>query len=314
PCWRAGSGGGVDAWASLRAGSRMGVEFYLGSGTAGDAPTPQIESIAYIWGVEELPCHIPITDHPEWATEASGVAKIDYMKPDCNGVTKSFICTAFLLARTINDPGPLAMTANHCIDNEAAANTIPFRWFFDTATSPLVQTLGARLLNNHVNNDCTLLALDQRPPNGTAFLPYDIGPWPSDQSVTGIHHPDGAFKRISFGTYAGSGFGFYNICGSRTINHYTVTYTAGTTEGGSSGSPLFDSNRRVRGPLTGNDGDMCPPWNSSYGQFAGAFSNFQAYLTTMTNPIWLDASYGGFEVGNSVQPFRTIIKAAAVVR
>src|SRR5262249_53592764 len=105
-----------------------------------------------------------------------------------------------------------------------------------------------------------------------------------------------------------------NICGSRVINHYTMLYTSGTMEPGSSGSPLFDSNRHVRAPLTGSDESGCAPIHFSYGQFAAAFPNFQAYLTTMTNPIWLDASYAGFEVGNSVQPFRTIIKAAAVVR
>lgn len=305
---------GEEWWSPIITGSRMGIEFYLGSDAPADAQAPQIESIAYIYGIEELPCHIPITDHPEWATEASGVAKISYNDLDCDGNMASFTCTASLLNRTINDAAPLALTAAHCINNEAAANTVTFRWFFDSAAAPTVQTLGARLLNDHINNDCSLLALDQRPPGGTAFLTYDIGPWPTDLSVTGIHHPRGTFKRISFGTYAGSGFGFYNICGSRVINHHTVTYTAGTTEPGSSGSPLFDSNRHVRGPLSGGDSFNCPPNNSSYGQFAGAFGNFQAYLTTMPNPIWLDAAYPGFEDGTAAQPFRTIYKATAVVR
>ena len=314
PYWPAGSARGDEWWSPIVTGSRMGVEFYLGPGASASAPEPQIESIAYIYGIEELPCHVPITDHPEWATEASGVCKITFNDLDCNGVMGVFICTASLLSRTINDAAPIALTANHCVNNEAAANTVAFRWFFDTASSPVVQTLGARLLNNHVNNDCSLLALDQRPPNGAAFLPYDIGPWPSDLSVTGIHHPRGTFKRISFGTYTGSGFGFYNICGSRVINHYTMLFTLGTLEPGSSGSPIFDSNRHVRAPLTGSDESGCAPIHFSYGQFASAFGNFQAYLTTMTNPISLNAAYPGFEVGNAVQPFRTIYKAAAVVR
>ena len=305
---------GEEWWSPIITGSRMGIEFYLGSDAQADAPAPQIESIAYIYAIEELSCHIPITDHPEWATEASAVAKISFNDLDCSGIMKSFMCTAFLLNRTINDAAPLAMTANHCIDNEAAANTVTFRWFFDTPAAPVVQTLGARLLNNHVNNDCTLLALDQRPPGGAAFLTYDIGPWPRDLSITGIHHPAGTFKRISFGTFTGGGFDFFSICGSRVINNFGVTYTSGTTEGGSSGSPLFDSNRRVRGPLSGSFDNGCAPINDKYGRLDGAFPNFQAYLTTIASPVWLDALYPGFEDGTSAQPFRTIIKAAAVVR
>jgi hypothetical protein len=65
--------------------------------------------------------------------------------------------------------------------------------------------------------------------------------------------------------------------------------------------------------LTGGDAG-CPGGSDKYGRFDSAFSNFQAYLTSIANPVWLDGSYGGFEVGTAAQPFQTLFKAAAVVR
>jgi hypothetical protein len=85
-----------------------------------------------------------------------------------------------------------------------------------------------------------------------------------------IHHPKGAQKKISIENNA-----IYNysssICwgtncsqGTSPANtHWRVYFDDGTTEGGSSGSPLLNQNHRVIGQLHGG-ADGCPPNVAKY--------------------------------------------------
>jgi hypothetical protein len=314
-------GEGETWWSPIVFAPSIGIEFFVAGEAAPARPTPAISSVSHLYGIQELPCHNPIGTHPEWASEASGVAKIFWPQLRCDGTMGTASCTAYLLNRPASDLAPIAVTAAHCFTDDTRGAGVTFVWFFDSPTEPPTppQTLGATVLRFHVNDDVTLLALKQRPPGGAAFLPFDTGHWPSDPAITGIHHPRGTFKRISFGTYTGSGqYIQLAPCGGLgpLINNEGVDFTDGITEPGSSGSPLFDSNRRVRGPLSGGD-PMCPPPpnHSYYGKFSQDFnSHWAPYLTTMPNPVWLDDSNLGFEDGTSAQPFRTLVKASAVVR
>jgi len=74
------------------------------------------------------------------------------------------------------------------------------------------------------------------------------------QSGVSIHHPEGDYKKIS--TYdspakdakwkSPEGIGADNA-------HWNVIFSSGVTEGGSSGAPLFDQNKRIAGTLTGGN-------------------------------------------------------------
>jgi hypothetical protein len=100
----------------------------------------------------------------------------------------------------------------------------------------------------------------------------------------GIHHPSTAEKRISFPDYSTASGEYWN-----------VNWSEGTTEPGSSGSPLYDSNHRIVGQLCcgaaacGNDS------NDYYGRSIGlswsgsSSSSLSAWLDPLgTNATYLD--------------------------
>ena len=291
-------------WSPVAFGATLGVEIRTKA-----KPRPvEITSIAYIYDISEYGCHLDVACYPTWATEATAVAKMMF---NCSPTTCS-ICTGYLLNRPANDRPWLFMTANHCISSQAAASTLTCQWNFQNTScngsvGSTTQTMGSVLLANDAFRDCTLLGLTQAPPAGAAFLDYDTSAWSVGDAVTGIHHPDGAFKRISFGTFEDSGIHDFDGIGSVTT--WDVEYTNGTAEGGSSGSPLFASNRRVRGPLTGGD-DGCAPIMMYYGRFDLAYPAFETFLGNIPDPVRVDAAFGGVEKGTVTNPFRFLNKAS----
>ncbi|KAF9120592.1 hypothetical protein BG015_006036 [Linnemannia schmuckeri] len=103
-------------------------------------------------------------------------------------------------------------------------------------------------------------------------------PTPEDPSLTkipvvGIHHPSGDSKKISF---------FYNgslpqTCWSECMYsekfHWQIPrWDRGTTEPGSSGSPLFNADKRIVGQLHGGSASC---WNKNgYDVYGGIFASF----------------------------------------
>ena len=86
--------------------------------------------------------------------------------------------------------------------------------------------------------------------------------------MAGIHHPDGAYKRISFGN-----FQYYSG------NFTYVRWSSGVTEPGSSGSPLFNSSQQFVGQLYGGQ-SYCwrPNGLDDYGRFDISFPIIESYL------------------------------------
>ena len=103
---------------------------------------------------------------------------------------------------------------------------------------------GATLLAHHYESDFALLRLQEDIPESyeVHYAGWDAsGNTPS--TPVGIHHPSGDIKKISFD---------YNNA-SNSGNYWDVdSWDDGTTEPGSSGSPLFDgNNHRIIGQLYG---------------------------------------------------------------
>jgi hypothetical protein len=66
-----------------------------------------------------------------------------------------------------------------------------------------------------------------------------------------IHHPAGSEKKISTYTSSLSNSGWGQIGTHWRVIWSATTNGHGVTEGGSSGSPIFDNNKRIVGTLTG---------------------------------------------------------------
>ncbi len=179
----------------------------------------------------------------------------------------SGFCTGVLLNNTSGDGTPYLLTASHCYSN-------PAYWVFwfnwespdcdDPLQSPAHDALtGATLVARDSGSDFALLELSAVPPPeyGVYLAGWDqTGAVPD--SATCIHHPSGDIKKITLEGSQISPAGSYWDVGP---------WDVGTTEGGSSGAPLFDQDHRVIGQLFGG-GAACAGQNpnggiDSYGRF-----------------------------------------------
>ena len=101
----------------------------------------------------------------------------------------------------------------------------------------------------------------------------------TSNSGCSMHHPSGDIKKIS--TYT-SNLNTSGWNGNGVQSHWRVFWTSnsnghGVTEGGSSGSPIFRSNGRIMGTLTGG-GSYCNQTNAPdyYGKVSHWSSNGNA--------------------------------------
>ncbi|HUZ59744.1 MAG TPA: trypsin-like peptidase domain-containing protein [Hanamia sp.] len=211
-----------------------------------------------------------------------------------------------LLMNTCSTNIPYLLTAKHVTDGIDYINaSYYFGWWSSTCTpNTYNQTAylfnGANLVASNPNTDFSLLQLLQIPPSN-----YDITylGW-SRSSVTpsssvGIHHPQGDQMKISFAA---------NPASIGTINStypnaaWRVLWTSGIVEPGSSGSPLFDPNKKVVGQLSTNTQPIGPPCNeqtggTNYGRFDLSWTGGGTYSTQLS--YWLDPSNSGAMTTNT---------------
>jgi hypothetical protein len=220
----------------------------------------------------------------------------------------TYICTGSLLNdRDDTTWEPYFITANHCISTQAVASTLETHWFWESAacnsttqsSSYTKISGGARLLHTQGMSsgeptadsmDTTLMKLNSAPPSGAWFAGWTTSVPPGAGTArTGIHHPKGDWKKISYGTsggdaecgwFDGSSFG----CRSGSGNFYSVNWTNGGTEGGSSGSALYAERNYLIGMLSGGNGS-CAGSSSFYSSFRSAYSagKYSQWLNT-ANP------------------------------
>ncbi len=201
------------------------------------------------------------------------------------GTGGTTFCTGFLVNNARQDCTPYFMTANHCGINASGAASMVAYWNFVNSNCRQPNTpasggngngqlndfnTGAVLRATSANSDFTLLQLDD-PVSETAnafFAGWSNEDFAPTDSVIAIHHPSTDEKRISF-EFQPTFVADYN---STTPNpngtHITVMdWDIGTTEGGSSGSPLFNREKQVVGQLHGGLASCSNNAQDSYGWF-----------------------------------------------
>ncbi len=163
------------------------------------------------------------------------------------------LCSGALINNAENEDTQYFLTAEHCFDNSGDQPGDQLNWIImfnyespgcenqDGPTDETVQGMIVRAM--HHSSDFALLEVN----NEIIPSDYDIfySGWSRNAPVngnTGIHHPSGDIKKISYA--AGSATSYYGT-------HWLVSFTDGTMEHGSSGSPLFNSNYQIVGDLTG---------------------------------------------------------------
>lgn len=217
--------------------------------------------------------------------------------------------SGFLVNNTRQENIPFVLTANHVIrEPEFATNSIyVFRYespFCDGPDGMVDYSLsGAELMAEDFNTDFTLVRLDEFPP--LIYKPYMAG-WDvrgniPDRTVT-IHHPSGDVKKISTDNNPPVISTFQNLYEDGFWK--VLQWDEGTTEGGSSGSPLFDQNHRAVGYLTGGEAVCGNSVNDYFGRMDIAY-DLNSGISNSLEP-WLDPANTGVLVFDGRDPYADI--------
>lgn len=234
-------------------------------------------------------------------------AAVSLMVFTTNGSTA--ICTGQLLSNGDADEERYYLSANHCLSSQTVADTLETYWYResdacdseDTSDAVTQVTGGADLVTTDSATDTTLLRL-----RGALDFPVFYAGW-TDQlppiDIFGIHHPAGDLKKISFGDILGYSDGSLEdfIDPSDPEAMFIVTqWREGTTEGGSSGSAIYDQQQRVVGSLYGGLASCeTPDSPDRYGRFDRAYerNSWQAFLTLGPGENRITAAKGGTGTG-----------------
>jgi lysyl endopeptidase len=191
----------------------------------------------------------------------------------------SGFCSGALINNTQNDGKPYVLTANHCYSNPASW-IFRFNWEADgcsnPGSSPSFQSLsGAVLRAKRTPSDFCLVEITGGLVGGMVPASYNayLSGWNNQDvapdSTVCIHHPSGDIKKISFDD--APAISVQAMGSSEANSSWEVHWDRNTTtEGGSSGSPLFDQDHRIIGQLWGG-GASC--FNLSAPDYYGKLSS-----------------------------------------
>ncbi len=191
-------------------------------------------------------------------------------------------CTGQLINNCNNDGTPYFLTANHCLEGTPTNNNFVYRFHWESPqcaqnlNGPMTMSIsGATRLYNNTGSDVALLRLTSTPPASynVFYTGWDRSTSPATTGVVGIHHPAGDVKKISFENQAVTS----QTWGSAQC-WKVADWDDGTTEGGSSGSGLWNMNGLLIGQLFGGYAACGNNLEDNYGKFAVSYTGLQQWL------------------------------------
>lgn len=203
-------------------------------------------------------------------------------------------CSGALVNNTAQDGTPYFLTANHCLGGEN-------NWVFyfnheaedcgDNTGATDQSISGASLKASNAGSDFGLLELSSTPPAdwGIQYAGWDNSDATTVTGATGIHHPSGDLKKICHEEDAP-----YHANQAGAAVWYIDEWEEGVTEGGSSGSPLFDQNHRIIGQLYGGYAACAGSQNNGDADWYGRFGvSWDGSSSSTRLRDWLDPSNSG---------------------
>ncbi|MDA8956622.1 T9SS type A sorting domain-containing protein [Flavobacteriales bacterium] len=276
-------------------------------------PIIHINQVAYCYrGVSDLfevrdfddsdPCQVNAncSESDDWQDIKRSATRISVRTDNTLGW-----CSGAFINNTAQDCKPYILSADHCGFSSSAANLNQWVFYFayessdcdNPISSPASPTItGASLVANsnqgtiNQTSDFLLLELNQE-------IPFTYGAFASgwdrtntaSQSGVCFHHPSGDIKKISTynstlttSAWTGNGTTHWRVRWAETENGH------GVTEGGSSGSPIYNSNGHIIGDLSGGS-SFCTNANSPdlYGKLSYSWSPNGSSNNERLQP-WLD--------------------------
>jgi len=181
--------------------------------------------------------------------------------------TTTFYCSGVLVNNTSYDGTPYVITAEHCLNSQYYGDRSVLQFKYESALcfgedGPLDMSIsGAEIISVGDSIDFSLIKLSVTPDAsyGAYYAGWDRSDFQTSSSAT-IHHPFGDVKKISLdenipsipaqpGDVPYSGLEDYHYFSFWWVRQWE----SGSTEGGSSGGPLFNQARRVIGTLSGGN-------------------------------------------------------------
>ena len=297
---------------------------YVSSKLSDDRPRISIHDIGYGYNTAALrtfcgmttrasgvggDCEVNINceEGDAWQNEKKGI---------CHTIQRvagiGYICTGSLMNNTAQDLSPLILTAVHCAYNDSfttkASESDLLQWMFyfnmerencsNSSMSKVTKTIvGCKLLVStglSGGSDGLLLLLNDTIPThyDVYYNGWDINDANAFSGVC-IHHPRGDYKKISTFDEPTKTYSYQdeNISCDKNA-HLNVIFKAtpnghGVTEGGSSGSPLFNENKLIIGTLTGGNSSCTAQRGLNiYGKLSYHWDKYKT--DSMHMDVWLD--------------------------
>lgn len=293
-------------------GDEMIVEYYQPAYVEGK-PEISIHQVGHIYrsnndikgyhGTAQGNCHINVAceEVNPWRDQANSVVLIKI-----TAGTDVFVCSGAMLNNTRQDNTPYVFTAEHCYE----AGVTAWRFVFEYQTTACDGTTGsynkyangATVVARDASSDFMLLQItgtinENYKPN-IFFAGWDrSGVVPSVGAA--IHHPGGDYKKYSKPRVVSQGNGSYTRYWS--VGWLPTATNKGTTEPGSSGSPLFNAEGYVVGSLCCGTSsceyfdqyNIGPNGYDHYGKLAYSWTNGNNSLNSKKLQPWLDPDNWG---------------------
>ena len=230
----------------------------------------------------------------------------------------SIFCTGAMINNTSNDGTPYFLTAYHCGIGSGNDSSLVVYWNFhsvncgDLSGGPLTMfQTGSTFRAGHSTSDFTLVQLDAvpAPAHMVAYAGWDRSGVDASSAVA-IHHPNGDEKAISFENDPTTVTTYLSNTVPGNGTHVRITdWDSGTTEPGSSGSPLYDQNHRIIGQLHGGYaacGNNSSDW---YGRFFTSWTGGGSSASRLSN--WLDPAGTGATTLDLIAPYASGMSVSA---
>jgi hypothetical protein len=231
-----------------------------------------------------LNCHNGVCGYPAWNDQSDAVALL---------YGETGICSGSLLNNTSQNLKPYFLTAYHCLGNDDVGSWMfRFQYKDPACSTASIYYNGSNLRAGWQDTDFLLVELMQDIfSDKIAFSGWDNSSSVSSTG-TGIHHPEGSTMKISFDSQAlttnSTGMIWPGDVYTPPNTLWKVGFDSGTTEDGSSGSPLFNTAKRVIGQLAGGPGECPPNAIKYYGRLDKSWTGGGTSATRLSN--WLAPS------------------------
>ena len=308
------------------AGDQIILEYEAGTTSENDRPRIAIDAVGYGYN------HLHISRTADIGPGASGSCMVNInceegeaWQTEKNGVCQMtlpigryiYICSGSLVNNTAEDLKPYILSAFHCIDldvpvTEKDLNKYNFKFHFErTGCENNFNIISYKTITGckkiagiplEGGSDGLLLLLNQDIPEdyNVYYNGWDRSNTAANSGV-GIHHPAGDYMKIStfkktaktstwygIDSVKGAPNAHWDVIFEQTANGHAVT------EGGSSGSPLFNQNKLIVGTLSGGSSTCEDPYgHNTYGKLFYHWDQYPNKNNTSRMDIYLDPKKTG---------------------